>query len=271
MIKNQRLVILGVVSAVFLVSLFMAFSGKSQSSRNAPPNDQAPFGRAAKELDDAARPIVDFDSPGPVAPTEANARRLKNTRHDRESVVVREPYAHAGEVVREPEWRSGQGPSDLPTDRSAVVVEGIVADSKAFLSEDKTGIYSEFTLGVSRVLKVAPGFSVNPGDMIVTERFGGRVRYPSGQVILYRLEGQGAPIVGKRYLFFLSKADQDSYKLLTAYEIQGQKIYALDGSRINFRGKGDSVFDKHNGEDLDSFMRKVARAINGSQGGGTQP
>jgi hypothetical protein len=271
MIKNQRLVITGVMSAVALGSLFVAFSGKGQSSRSAPTNDQVPFGRAAKELDDAASPIVDFDNPGPVEPTEKIARKLKNARHDRQSFVLREPYAHAGEVIREPEWRSGEGPSDLPADQSDLVVEGVVADSKAFLSEDKTGVYSEFTLGVTRIVKVASGFSVNVGDMIVTERFGGRVRYPSGQVVLYRIAGQGVPMMGKKYLFFLSKADQDSYKLLTAYEIQGQRIYSLDGSRINFRGRGDSVFDKHNGEDLNNFMGKVGRAINGSQSGGHQP
>ncbi len=269
MIKNQRLVLVSVVSAVLLGSLFVAFSGKGQSNRNAPTIDQAPFGQTAKELDDAASPIVDFDSPGAVDRIEKNARKLKSARYDRYGAVQSHPHPHAGEVIVWSEWQAGL--LDLPADRSDVVVEGIVADSKAFLSEDKTGVYSEFTLGVARVLKVAPGFSVNLGDMIMIERFGGRVRYPSGQVIRCRIEGQGVPIVGRRYLFFLSRADQDSYKLLTAYEIQGQKVYALDGSRINSRGKGDWKFDQHNGEDLDSFMGKVGRAVNGSQGGGNQP
>jgi hypothetical protein len=120
-------------------------------------------------------------------------------------------------------------------------------------------------------LKVAPGFSVNVGDTIVAERFGGKVRYPSGQVIRCRIAGQGVPIIGKRYLFFLAKADQDSYSLLTAYEIQDNKVFALDGSRTNSRGSGGSIFDKHNGKGLDSFTSEVETAVNHSQGGGIKP
>src|SRR5712671_1810242 len=135
MIKNQRLVITGVMSAVALGSLFVAFSGKGQSSRSAPANDQAPFGRAAKEIDDAASPIVDFANPGAVDRIERNARKPKNARYDKYGAVQSHPYPNAGEVIVEPEWRSGQGPSDLPADRSTVIVEAIVSDSKAFLSE----------------------------------------------------------------------------------------------------------------------------------------
>lgn len=154
----------------------------------------------------------------------------------------------------------------MPGDRSDVIVEAIVGDSKAFLSEDKTGVYSEFTIIVSKVVKVATGFSVNISDTIIAERFGGKVRYPSGKVIRCRIAGQGVPIIGKRYLFFLTKADQDSYTLLTAYEIQRNKVFALDGSRTYSRGKGGSIFDKHNGRELDSFMEEVERTLSTSQG-----
>ncbi|HKP38026.1 MAG TPA: hypothetical protein VJT71_14310 [Pyrinomonadaceae bacterium] len=265
MSKNRLL--LGIVAGTLLVSLLIVFSGKSQSNRQTPAPDQVPFGQAAKQIDDAATPIVDFDQPSADHSFENGSRTRKNARYDKSGAVRSQPHSNAGEVVVEPEWRSGQGPSDFPADKSAVVVEAIVADSKAFLSNDKTGVYSEFTIVASRILRVAPGLSFNLGDAIVIERFGAKIRYASGQVIRIRIAGQGTPIVGKTYLFFLSKIDQDSYGLLTAYQIHDGKVFALDGSRTNFGGQGSSVFDKHNGEDLAGFREKVERALKNSQGG----
>ena len=241
-----------------------ALRGRTQNSPASTKQEKTTSEPTAKELDDAATPIVDFDNPSVIEPTEKSSRKLKNERYNKETFVLSDPQ-RVGEVIREPEWQAGL--SDLPADKSDIVVEGQVTDARAFLSDDKTGVYSEFTIRVSRILKVAPGLSVNLDDTIVMERFGGRVRYPSGKVIRYRIEGQGSPMQGKKYLFFLAKADQGNYKLLTAYEIQGQKVFALDGSRINFRGKGNWKFDKHNGEDLDSFIGEIERAVSSSQVG----
>lgn len=270
--SNKMRLFIGGLAALTVASLFVALNGKGQTNRQAKPTPYpVPFGQAAKELDDAATPIADFDNPPITDRIKKNERKTKNARYDKWGAVRNQPHPNAGEVIVEPEWRSGQAPADLPADRSVLIVEAIVADSKAFLSTDKTGVYSEFTISVSRILKVAPRLSVNVGDLVVIERFGGKVRYASGQVIRIRIDGQGVPIVNNKYLFFLSKNDQDSYRLLTAYEIKGNQVFALDGSRTNFRGKGDSVFDKHNGEDLETFREKVERVINASRGEGRLP
>lgn len=267
--KYKRLIIVSIISAVLLISLFVALNGKGQANQQgSTATGQAPFGQAAKQIDDAATPIVDFDNPNAADRIDKNTRKLKGVRYDK-GMVPRDPHPHLGEIIVEPEWRSGF--SDLPADRSDIIVEAVVGDSKAFLSEDKTGVYSEFTILVSKILKVAPDVSVNLGDTIVAERFGGKVRYPSGKVIRCRIARQGVPIVGKRYLFFLAKSDQDSYKLLTAYEIQGNKVFSLDGSRTEPRGQGGSIFDRHNGEELDSFMGEVQMKVKNSQGGGNKP
>ena len=252
------------LSIVVLISFVVVLSGNSQSDKQGKvPSEEVPFGQKAKALDDDARAIVDFNSTGPLDENEKKTRRLKNARYDKYGSVKADPHPKAGEVISDSEWSSAI--SDLPADKSDLVVEGIVADSNAFLSEDKTGVYSEFAIRVSSAIKVGSGLSVNLGDMIVAERFGGKVRYPSGQIVLHRVAGQGHPISGRKYVFFLAKADQDNYKLLTAYEVLGQKVYALDGSRINFRGKGNSKFDKHNGEDLGAFMAKLTSALNESR------
>jgi hypothetical protein len=268
---NQKRLAFGAACVALLFGIFVVFNGKGraeqENQRVSRMSNQS--GLSAKELDDAARPTVDFENPATVDSNEKTARKLKNSRYDKHRAVVSQPGRDTSEVIWDAEW--ARGLSDLPAEKSDLVVEGIVTDSKAFLSEDKGGVYSEFIVSVSRVLKVSEGISVNLGGAIVMERFGGKVRYPSGQVVLYRIEGQGAPIPGKQYLFFLANTDHGNYKLLTAYEIQGQAVFALDGSRINFRGKGNWKFDQHNGEDLASFIGKVERTINNSQAGGNRP
>lgn len=268
MLREKRILIVGVTSLVLLAGLFVVFNGQGQSNRQTPATtNEVPFGQGAKQLDDAAAPIVDFDNPNRVDRIDKNARKLKNARYDKYGVVPSNPHPHIGEIIGWPERRAGF--SDLPTDRSVVIAEALVGNSQAFLSEDKTD--SEFTILVAKVLKAAPGLILNAGDMIVAERFGGRVRYPSGKLIRCRVEGEGVPIVGKRYVFFLAKADQDSYALLTAYEIQNNKVFALDGTRTAPRGQGHSIFDKHNGEAFDSFMAEIETAINRSRVGGAKP
>jgi hypothetical protein len=144
-------------------------------------------------------------------------------------------------------------------------VEGQVIHAEAFLSNDRTGVYSEFSVQATSVLKNSTGQPINLNGTVVVERLGGKVKYKSGRVIRYRIEGQGSPIRGQLYLFFLRRTDQASYHLLTAYHIQGQTVSALDGSRINVRGQGDWVFDKHNGEGLDEFTQRVQAAIKKSK------
>ncbi|MGZ8843953.1 MAG: hypothetical protein ACXW18_09850 [Pyrinomonadaceae bacterium] len=259
MLKGKRIIIVSIASATLLVGLLVALSGVT--NQNPTAAGQVPFGQSAKQLEDAAAPTVDFDNPTPVDRIDKGARKLKNARYDKYGVVPRNPPPQVSEAIGEPELRASDVLSDLPADKSQLVVEAIVSESRAFLSENKAGVYSEFTIIVSKILNAAPGLSVNPGDKIVAERFGGKVKYPSGQVIRFRYAGQGVPMVGKGYLFFLSKVDQDNYKLLTAYEIQGNKIHALDSSRVELRGQGHTIFDKHNGEDLETFMVKVRKAI----------
>jgi hypothetical protein len=221
--------------------------------------DSRPSG---KELDDAATPVVDFASPAPAA---EGARKLKGARYDRYGAVVGEPDPRMGELISYSHWQVGL--SDLPADKSDLVVEAKVTDSQAFLSGDKTGVYSEFTVRVSRVLKAADGASAAEGDTLVAERVGGRVRYPSGKIVRYTVSGQGSPMKGKKYLLFLSRGEQGNYKLLTGYELQGNQVFALDGSRTNRRGLGRWAFDKHNGEEAKSFWEAVERAINNPVGG----
>lgn len=205
----------------------------------------------ARERDDAATPVVDL-----ISSYVSTDRLSKNGRYDNQGFVKSEIDPRIAAVVREPPGDI----SDIPTDKSDLVVEGTVTDSAAFLSNDKGAVYSELTVHVSDVLKETSDLNVRNGDSIVTERFGGRVKYPNGQIVRYGIVGQGSPAKGMKYLFFLSRAEQGNYNILTAYELQGNKVQALDGARVNL-GLGNWAFDKHNDEDYQAFRKATEHAI----------
>jgi len=142
-----------------------------------------------------------------------------------------------------------------------------VTDSAAFLSNDKGTVYSEFRIRVTEVLKSSSANGLSNGNSMLAERLGGRVRYPDGRIIRYRLAGQGSPVKGKTYLFFLSESRPGSYMIITAYEVDANRVFALDGSRTDPRGLGNSVFDRHNQEDHQEFRAAVERAIKNPRAG----
>ena len=208
-----------------------------------------------KEMDDAAAPIVDLTESSNTPADDK--RKQKNKRFDNSLAESIEANPTSEEVNIASEGLV----SDMPTALSDLIVEGHVKGSGAFLSEDKTGIYSEFTVQVSDVIKSSA--PVSKGDIITTERFGGRVRFPSGQIARYRVAGQGAPAKGGKYLFFLKRRADGDYLILTAYEMRGNKVLALDGPRSNVHGRGSSQFDKHNGKDAQEFRKEVSAAAQG--------
>jgi len=71
-----------------------------------------------------------------------------------------------------------------------------------------------------------------PGVHVVGTRQGGTVRFPSGHLKDYIIQGQGIPKVGVRYLLFLwrgADAHELSYCIDTAYELGTDgKVYVLD-------------------------------------------
>ncbi|HYX27971.1 MAG TPA: hypothetical protein VE863_05350 [Pyrinomonadaceae bacterium] len=265
MIKKNRIFIITIISAGLLIGSLVTIAGRSQNNNQS--SRKVDDRLLAKQIEDEATPIVDLQNPDTSDRVDKNKRRLINARHDNEGSDKTRPGDGA---VGEPERRAGF--SDIPVAKSDLIVEAVVSESHAFLSNDKTGIHSEFTLLVSKPPKLTNGLVINVNDRIVGERFGGRIKYPSGQITRWRIGREGIPIIGKRYLFFLTKMDEDTYEILTAYEIQGDTVSPLDGSRTEPGGRqGASIFDKHSGENLDSFMAEVDTAINNTKEGGRRP
>ena len=115
----------------------------------------------------------------------------------------------------------------FPTKQAAAVVVGTITEAKAYLSNDKTGIYSTFSVLVEEVLK-NPG-KLKAGDLVEAEREGGRVKFPSGRVHLYMVSEQDMPRLGSRYVLFLTETTSESvFEILTGYELREASVYPLD-------------------------------------------
>lgn len=258
----KTLLTLSLILIVLSVGTIITINSQTQTNQSQTQTNQPQDNSAAKKIDDEATPIVDFN----VANLNIEQSRIKkNARYDKYKFVVSEPPPSAGEFIQFPGENDRE--LDMPVEESDLIIEGQVTDSKAFLSNDKTGIYSEFTIAVSKVLKNDYGDWIKENENMVVERFGGRVRYPSGEIIRYTMSGLGSPSINSKYLFFLTKTKENGYKILTGYELKEGKVFALDGARTFRRNVEKTVFDNHNGRDYKSFINEIKQKIEKREGG----
>lgn len=156
------------------------------------------------------------------------------------------------------DWEAGL--SALPVDKSHAVIIGEVIGAEAYVSNDKTGVYSEFTVRVGEVLKNKSNVPIVIGNAVDIERPGGRVEFPSGQTALVFTRAQGMPRIGKRYVFFLSHdfplqghQNNDLY-ILTGYELRAGRIIPLD------EPSGHPI-TAYKGRDVASFLEDLRAAL----------
>lgn len=145
----------------------------------------------------------------------------------------------------------------LPVAQSDAVLIGEVINAEAYLSDDKSGVYSEFSIRADKVLMENDEAKIIPGRVIVSERVGGRVRFPSGVVELSNIAGQGMPRAGRRYVLFLKRTgEEQTYRIVTGYEVWEGRILPSDK-----RGSTDSQFDIHKNTGQDDFLQTLCDAI----------
>lgn len=200
-------------------------------------------------------PVASYDGLEPLDPRERAKRHARNKRYDHQSGEVIKEAPYPLERIWSSHW-AREVPA-IPVSQSDVILIGTVVDSQAYLSTDKTGVYSEFAISVGEVLK---GIGAVSNPVISAERFGGAVRFPSGVVQKYRTQAQGMPRSGRHYLLFLKKLDQnDGFSLLTGYELRAEKVVPLDGG--NEEGTERLAFDSYRGADVTLFLDEVRRAV----------
>jgi hypothetical protein len=230
-------VLLGLVIIAGTISI-SSLKSKVQSPSGRQPESQEKL----RQRDEEAKkhfPTAEFDEQEPTDPQKQASFRKKKARHNRVGLVDRNPGPDRGGGVFIPEGQF-DFPA-LPTGLSDVVVLGEVRDAQAHLSEDKSNVFSEFTVQIDKVLKPYGTLA----EQITVERTGGYVRYPDGRKLLYLLGTARMPKVGARYVLFLKSISKtENFSILTAYELGAEGVSPLDWSPQfeTYRGYSESSF-----------------------------
>lgn len=199
--------------------------------------------------------VVDYDASLPANAKDREKRTLANQRYDREEWVLTNPHPDTGMVGRFDEDETPP-PELIPDDESDLVIVGEIVNVSAHLSNDKSGIYSEFTIRVNQILKNDVSKQIGQGESVNADRAGGFVRYPNGQKVLYRHSELGLPRVGSEYVFFLTNDKRSpNYGILTLYEIRDNGLIQLDPERRfdEFKGANKLIF-------IEAIRNKIGRS-----------
>lgn len=214
-------------------------------------------------------PIVDLDAPEPSDPDERARRRARNKRYDNTDRDV--------ETTKLFMFQEGTGAVNFgapsahwpvepafPITQSDVIAIGEVTDARAQISNDKTNVFSEFTVQIKDVYKNTASAALTPDCVVTVERYGGRVRLPSGKIIINGYLHQSMPQTGRRYIFFLkSNEEVQTYSIITGYELRRGQVIPLDGSRM-FEGGGVPQlreYDRYEGAKEATFLKEIKEAI----------
>lgn len=151
-------------------------------------------------------------------------------------------------------------PDGLPISGATIVI-GTVTKSKAYVNQGHDGVFSEYKVTVSDVLKPDPDNLISAGNEITAWQPGGSVQFHSGHVKHVVVAGRGFPEVGTQYVFFLRRADKTvaDYAIASAFAVQDQLVSPLNDA------DDQSSFD---GMRVDDFLAKLRQEISVRQEGG---
>jgi hypothetical protein len=176
--------------------------------------------------DHSSWPLTDYSAPRPIDPQKRALREARGKKYAKSMFRVHPDDPSENTTIVDSLDRSLPA---LPVMRSNLVVLGEVLAAQAYLSNDQTGIYSEFSIRIEDVLKNNDVEPLTNGCLIDIEREGGRIRFPSGRIHWYSVDKENMPLVGRRYVFFLTRGSrEEAFHILTAYELRGNKVFPLD-------------------------------------------
>ena len=203
-------------------------------------------------------PIVDIEAEGPLSPAEKELR-IQRGRKYKTSVPL--DKMEDQDAVFHSSGAHSPVDQSLPVDRSDIVVLGTVTDARAFVSNDKTALYSEFQVTVNKIFKNSNGLGIKPGSSIVAEREGGKLRFSSGRIQQRGESGRELPQKNRQYILFL-KWDEPGkdFVIITGYEVNGETVQPLDGLTADFLHPF-SNYGRHNNADLKMFISELETAI----------
>ncbi len=218
---------------ILLVSIIFVCSFVTVVALQLQNREQSVLSNSKREIiDDSQFPIADYDNSNKTNLGKHSERQTKAKKYDPPIEAI------APGVTTYQHYHWPLGFSALPVAQSDAVVIGKVSDAKAYLSANKQGVYSEFSVVIEQVLKDSNLAGLTSGNTISTERAGGRVQFPSGQMGRQFISGWGMPRGNYRYILFLKhNAEDSSYSILTGYELREGHVYPVDkstSSEINF-------------------------------------
>ena len=227
------------VGCTILLVFFLSTAAQPEPSIPQRPQEETRLEQRLAEL-----PVVDFTD---VDRNETSdpTRAAKNRRHN---------SSFSQEGVRRPKLNENMEPVlvDLPLTHqpaepaipvaSDVIVIGTVRDAKAYLSSDRTDVYSEVTISVEEILKTDPEYGLKINGALTAERIGGAVRFPSGKILRRARLGRNLPSNAHRYLLFLNQTGDGGFSIVTGYELTQNGIVPLDGGAD---GKGFDEFKNY--------------------------
>jgi hypothetical protein len=225
---------------------------RGRSTRNG--SAQSPNARRSRDRDgedfETQFPTADLETPEPADPDKRVRRQKKNKRYDNLNVVSQRPSQSIDETVVDNHWQ--ESVAALPVSQSNVIILCEALGASTHLSNDKKGVYTEFSVRVSEVIKTDDP-ALTPGGVLDVDRPGGFVRYPDGHKVLYRTFGLNMLRPNRRYLLFLNNTDESlNYRVLTAYEITPGGVSPLDVG---------PQFDTYKGMDEIHFLQAVREAV----------
>lgn len=264
--KNKPLRWLTVLTlSVFVLSLTAwAIASSAQQDRQAVQVDKT----LQEPIEENELPIAKFPTPGTSSADMSPLRRLRNKRRDLPNttagvkkfvltedsprVLLQLQESHPGVELA------------FPLGQSNAIVIGETIEAHAYLSDDRTSVYSEFTLRVNDVLSNEAATTLNTGMLITTERPGGRVRFPSGKTLVRGGSyGRNMPRTGRQYVLFLSYniVEQD-FSIVTGYELRAGYIFPLDGPSAGERRSAQFAnYERQNGSDQATFLASLRQAM----------
>src|SRR5262249_9946043 len=228
--------------------------GPRKTDQKTPDHEKNPA-RAEKMSDG---PIADYEHSTPPVHT----RQRRNEYYSRHMPwVIKEPPP-----ADKPGWtgtfltnHSLLYLPPIPAAESDVVAIGNVTDAHAYLTDDRSGIYSEFTTQISEVLKSNTAW-IAPEKTVALEREGGVVKFASGRTYAYKLDHQNMPQTGRHYVFFLKyKPDIDAFEIITAYHVRKGRVVPLDDAEN---------LNKYADTEVENFIARVRSAVLESAKGG---
>jgi hypothetical protein len=194
----------------------------------------------------AEYPIVDYNAPELSDLKERAKRREKGKKYDAALQPIRPDLK---DVRRMEHIHFPADITALPVSRSAAIIVGKVTNAVAYLSPDKTGVYSEFQIVIDEVIKNDNQTPISVGETISVQRPGGRVRVPSGQIHEYRTSLNPLE-VGCRYALFLIRRESD-FLVFTGYELRRGTVSPLDDLPI---------FDQYKDASEAAFIDELRKA-----------